>query len=149
MSQTVFVETFQWVAMLNPRDQWHDHALRAWRSLGTAQIVTTEEVLAEVLTFLSREGPRMRRRAAAFVRETLEDEGITVVSQTRSLFLTALELYEARADKEYSFPDCVSMCVMRDEGCPALTASVRYLLVSPPPDQACSNRAADWKAHPA
>jgi predicted nucleic acid-binding protein len=39
-----------------------------------------------------------------------------VIPQSRSSFLDALALYEARPDKAYSLTDCISMDVMRREG---------------------------------
>ena len=41
---------------------------------------------------------------------------VTVIAQTRDLFLSALDLYESRSDKAYSLTDCISMNVMRSEG---------------------------------
>jgi predicted nucleic acid-binding protein len=54
---------------------------------------------------------RLRRCAAFWLRRQ-----VTVIHQTRELFLEGLTLYEARSDKEYSLTDCISMQVMRREG---------------------------------
>jgi uncharacterized protein len=40
----------------------------------------------------------------------------TVIPQTRTGFLDALALYQARPDKAYSLTDCISMQAMRREG---------------------------------
>ena len=39
-----------------------------------------------------------------------------MVPQTHDGFLTALELYEQRLDKQYSMTDCISMQAMRSLG---------------------------------
>jgi predicted nucleic acid-binding protein len=45
-----FADTCYWIALANPHDQWNVAANNAGRSLETAQIVTTDEVMVEFLT---------------------------------------------------------------------------------------------------
>ncbi len=52
MNDRVFADTFYWVAVLNPKDQWHRQAVETRKLLGEIQIVTTETVLIEVLNYL-------------------------------------------------------------------------------------------------
>jgi uncharacterized protein len=111
-----FADTFYWIALLNPRDQWHAPVLAFDATLDAYHLYTTDEVLAEFLTFYSTANPMVRTRAVAFVHAILDDEDITVIPQTRAGFLHALELYAARPDKQYSLTDCHSMQVMRREG---------------------------------
>ena len=68
--KTVFADTFYWVAIANPRDQWHESARRVSQSLEQTRLVTTDEVLVEFLTLLSSYGAEMRNTA---VRLTLEE----------------------------------------------------------------------------
>jgi len=51
--RTVFVDTNYWVAILSPRDQWHEPACKARDSLRAAKLVTSELVLIEVLNGFS------------------------------------------------------------------------------------------------
>jgi predicted nucleic acid-binding protein len=111
-----FVDAFYWIALLNPRDQWHARVLAFATTLDTYHLYTTDEVLTELLAFYSTANPTVRTRAVAFVRAILDDEDITVIPQTRAGFLHALDLYAARPDKQYSLTDCHSMQVMRREG---------------------------------
>jgi predicted nucleic acid-binding protein len=112
----LFADTFYWVALLNPRDAFHA-AVRALNgTLGTVRLVTTDEVLAEVLTFFARGGPLWRSKAARMVRRTRSNPDVDVLPQTRADFDAALALYEARPDKEYSLTDCRSMLAMRSLG---------------------------------
>ena len=52
--RTVFADTFYWIAFADPKDAWRQAALNARASLGTVELVTTEEVLVEFLSALSR-----------------------------------------------------------------------------------------------
>lgn len=115
MSQ-VFVDTLYWVAITSRRDEWHPAAMKAGESLASAHWVTTDEVLAEVLTAFSDSGPILRRKAAMLVRELHCDPTITIQPQSRQTFLEGLAIFEARHDKEYSLTDCVSMFTMRRNG---------------------------------
>ena len=108
----VFVDAAYWIATANPNDQWHDVAERAREKLGDARLVTTDEVLAEFLTALSKFGPDLRTRAARTVGEIIANPNVEVIPQTRDSFLKGLELYKQRNDKSYSLQDCISMNVM-------------------------------------
>ncbi|MBV9507992.1 MAG: type II toxin-antitoxin system VapC family toxin [Acidobacteriia bacterium] len=79
-------------------------------------IVTTDEVLAEYLTFFAGAHENMRRKALINAHSILQNPGVRVVPQTHSSLLSGMELYEARPDKGYSLTDCVSMQTMRREG---------------------------------
>lgn len=60
----VFVDTHYWVAIANPNDQWHEAAKSAKRALGDVKLVTTDEVLIEFLSFLSKYGELLRIQGA-------------------------------------------------------------------------------------
>src|SRR5262249_52955994 len=47
--RTVFADTVYWSALINLRDQWRSAALQATKALGDVRMVTTQEVLTEVL----------------------------------------------------------------------------------------------------
>ena len=110
----VFADSNYWIALIRPGDQWADAAKAAWSLLGDALIVTTDGVLIEFLTALSR-GEHMRKQAAKMVRAILENPNVKVVPQTRDSFLKGLTFYENRIEREYSLTDCISMDVMRAE----------------------------------
>jgi uncharacterized protein len=109
-----FVDAFYWIALLSRRDQWHGRVLAFDATLGDATLYTTDEVLTEFLAFFSASD--LRTRAAAFAQRILWDVRTTVIPQTRTGFLDALALYQARPDKAYSLTDCISMQAMRREG---------------------------------
>jgi predicted nucleic acid-binding protein len=108
---------------VNPRDQWAARVSAVSRILGAVQIVTTEEVLVEVLAALSGAGAGVRRLAARFVRDLRADPSVEIVPQTSQSFEAGLALYERRPDKSYSLTDCISMQTMRARG---ITEALTY-----------------------
>jgi predicted nucleic acid-binding protein len=111
----VFADTFYWIALINPRDSRHDAVLEYSRSLGSRLVLTTDEVLTELLAFCAAD-PQLRLEAALSVQDILASKGVRVVPQSRESFLSGLALYQSRPDKGYSLTDCISMQTMRHEG---------------------------------
>ena len=91
-------------------------ALELTSRLGDVRVVTTDEVLAEYLTFCSTADEWMRRKTITNARRILAAPGVYVVPQSRDSLLSGMALYEARPDKGYSLTDCISMQAMRREG---------------------------------
>ena len=109
----LFADASYWIALLHRRDSTHERALLLSGALNGAALVTTDEVLTEVLAFVSGSGEQARRVAAATIRSILHDTDIQVIPQSRDGFIQGLELYETRLDKGYSLTDCISMNTMR------------------------------------
>ncbi len=114
--KSVFVDTNYWVAMINPRDQWRERALAASSALTTAELVTTDAVLTEVLNYFSGEGELLRMAGIRNVEAILSNLQIEVLFTDREGFFAGFELYRSRPDKGYSLTDCISMTVMRERG---------------------------------
>lgn len=111
----IFADTFYWVALASPRDNWHQRVKAVSHQLGPVRLVTTDEVLAEFLTQLGAKGTHLRVAAVRLVGGILENPNIRVVPQTRNSFRAGLKLYAARPDKGYSLTDCISMNTMQSE----------------------------------
>ncbi len=107
-----FADTVYWVARINPRDHWH----AGFKAAGPMPLVTTDEILDEVLAHFSAYGPAMRLRAGRIIRQILNHPDVEVVPQSRQSFLDGLALYESRLDKDYSLTDCIAMLTMRQRG---------------------------------
>lgn len=114
MNNRVFADTLYWVAVLNPRDQWHSQAVETRKLLGEIKTVTTETVLIEVLNYFSEHGWQARKSAVDAVRTIIADEEVEYVPHESETFSDALEFYEKRLDKGYSLTDCVSMLTMKN-----------------------------------
>ncbi len=108
----IFADTFYWVALINKKDNWHQRVIEVTSTLKNVEIVTTDEVLIEVLNFLSAIVP-LRRRTVQFVDDIMQNPHIKVIPQNRESFLEGFNLYRHRLDKEYSLTDCISMTVMQ------------------------------------
>ena len=67
-------------------DSRYEDAIAIDGVLSGAPVVTTDEVLAELMTFFS-ENPRQRSRAARTVRSLLFDPNVRVIPQSRESFL--------------------------------------------------------------
>jgi predicted nucleic acid-binding protein len=78
----VFADTLYWVALANPNDQWRGAALEAETELGDAFLVTTEEVLTEVLASLGGMGEHLRSQAVKMVLAIMADEHVLVIPQS-------------------------------------------------------------------
>jgi len=112
----LFADTFYRVALLNPGDAFHARVTAFGSGLGTARLVTTDEVLTEVLNWFARSSPHWRGQAATLIHDLRNDPDVDVLPQTRADFDAALALYEARPDKSYSLTDCRSMVALRALG---------------------------------
>lgn len=111
----VFVDTFYWIARINPRDQWHQKAVELSASLNDAEFITTEAVLVELLNYFSEYGPEMRKAVVRIVRQIVGDPTVSVFAHAHD-FDDGLALFRARLDKGYSMTDCISMSTMRRVG---------------------------------
>jgi predicted nucleic acid-binding protein len=109
-----FADTFYWIALIHRKDARHQAVLEFSRTF-TSILVTTDEVLTEVLAFGSSD-EALRKAAGRIVRHVLSAAAVRVIPQSRQGFMDGLDLYEARPDKGYSLADCISMQTMRREG---------------------------------
>jgi uncharacterized protein len=124
----VLADTFYWIALLNPADNWHQDAKSFGQSNTEARLVTTEAVLTEVLNYFSGAGEGLRHAAATLCDQTLRHANTVVLPQTREVFTRAFELYQARPDKGYSQTDCISMIEMRSRNITDVLTHDRHFL---------------------
>lgn len=113
--KTVLVDTHYWIAIINPKDQWHQKAVKFQKTYPQLRLVTTEAVLIETLNYFSSYGYQFRRISAQVIRTIIDNDTTIIIPQTETLFLAALSLYEKRLDKGYSMVDCLSMVVMKEQ----------------------------------
>lgn len=113
----VFVDSAFYVAMIDERDDLHAVAQTAFTrlvALPDTSFVTSDLVLAEMLTYFSRYEERSRAVAAELATRVLGDPNVSVISFSRDLLIRSIGLYATRLDKQYSIADCSSMIICGD-----------------------------------
>jgi predicted nucleic acid-binding protein len=94
--KVAFVDTLYLVAFFNPRDQWHGRAIAASKLVGETKLITTEDVLVELLNFFSEYGEEARRGVVTQAEGILSGANIEVAPQSHEAFMAGLTLYKAR-----------------------------------------------------
>ena len=122
----LFVDTNYLVALISLNDQLHAQAAELESEYADRTLVTTENILIELLNFYCEQGDQTRRRVSDIVRHILLDIRVSVVTHGTTTFLDALDLYESRLDKGYSLTDCISMNVCRELGIKEVLTSDRH-----------------------
>src|SRR5713226_6819569 len=82
-SPGLFADAFYWVALLSPRDPFHAQVMAWDRNLGTTWLITTYEVLTEVLNWFSGAGHYWRTKAAIFVHDLRRGRGRATTNARR------------------------------------------------------------------
>lgn len=113
--RTVFADANYWIGLFYPKDQLHDAAMAASRTLMRTRLVTSEMVLVEVLNGLA-EHPALRRQIVLAVDAIMADPNTEVVPQSALLFRDALAYFRQHQDKEWGLTDCSSFVIMRQRG---------------------------------
>jgi uncharacterized protein len=107
--------TFYWIALTHSDDASHAAAVAFDPARDRLPIITTEEILIELLTFFGAQGTFLRTKALAVTKRILRTGNVRVLAQTHETFSAGLDLYAMRLDKAYSMTDCISMETMGRE----------------------------------
>ena len=78
-------DTFYWISLTNPEDATHEQATVFAAFAQRSAIVTTEEVLAEFLTFFSGRGSFWRAKAVSITRSILANTSVRVPPDPRDV----------------------------------------------------------------
>lgn len=95
----VFADSQFWIALANPRDQWHERAVAAFATLDRP-ILTTRFILLEVAAALAR--ATLRGRYGELIDRLAEYPDVTILPLTDDDFDAGEELYRDRPDKDWS-----------------------------------------------
>ena len=111
-SNFFFLDTAYILALLNPRDTYHQKAKELFPLLRSAhKVFITEAVLIEVGNALSRSN---RAAAVSFINGCYMTTNVEVVSINSELFRRGVEFYHTHKDKEWGLTDCISFIVMQN-----------------------------------
>ena len=112
--KTVFADTFFWLALVHPKDAWHQRA-NDYLVAYSGRLVTTDWVLMELGDSLA--GTAQGRQEFVSLRADLQtDPDVSLVASESQLMDEAVALYQSRPDKEWSLTDCTSFVVMQKDG---------------------------------
>lgn len=111
---TVFADSFYFFALGNRNDPAHGKALEFFQSF-SGRVVTTRFVLMEFADGCCSTVAG-RQIASKVIRLLGSNPAIRVLPCSEYLFNDGLDLYDRRADKEWSLTDCISFVVMEREG---------------------------------
>jgi predicted nucleic acid-binding protein len=109
----LFVDSFDLIALINPKDAYHGRAVSVSRGI-VVPLITTHWVLVEVADALK--APAMRVEVVQFLRDVATNEETEVVGPSTELYERGLDLFARRADKRWSLTDCISFVVMSERG---------------------------------
>ncbi len=109
----IFADTFYWIALINPRDNWHFIALNYAQKYTDDYLITTDGIVDETLNYFATKGAIMRRKALATYFQIRQEPNMEIISYTPQLRQAGIQLFDERPDKGYSLTDCISMIVMK------------------------------------
>lgn len=111
----IFVDTGYLVALINADDPYHEPAINwASRLKDSPRVrLTTSAILVELGDALSK--ARVWRRFRPMFDALRHDPRTQIVEADRGLFERALDLRNAREDKDWGLTDCLSFVVMGDQ----------------------------------
>ena len=114
----VFGDTCYFIGLLDEGDSLHDATIKATEKIESegGQLITSQDILVELLNYFSGHGPYLRDAALQFVDAIENRSDVFVVSQNPNLFNRGKHLYSQRRDKEYSLTDCISMEIASERG---------------------------------
>jgi hypothetical protein len=113
MTETVFVDSFAWIAAINKSDDYHKVCLKTIKTLLTkkTKLITTNYIIVETINSLSR--MEFRRAVIGFMGKLEKSPSIEIVTITDEIYNNAWMLYQQRLDKDWGITDCTSFEVMR------------------------------------
>jgi len=109
----IFIDTGAFLARFIERDQYHEGAIRHWRTLRNdrRQCFTSNFVLDETITLLARR--TTYEFAAARARNLYASALLSIIRPEKDEELGAVELFQKYGDQSVSFTDCVSFVLMQ------------------------------------
>jgi predicted nucleic acid-binding protein len=109
----LFADTSFYVAMLTATDSFHDRAVKV-SAAHSGKIITSEWVLMEVGNFFCQQASRREFVRLMVLLQSSPD--LIIQQASHDSFNAGLAMYSARPDKSWSLVDCVSFCIMQDNG---------------------------------
>lgn len=122
--RAVFADAADFIALLNPADNFHARALELARR-PPGPLVTTYWILAEVGDAFSQ--PTHRTKFSRLLELLVSTPDIEVLPPSIDQFRAGATLHASRPDKRWSLTECITFSVMNDRGlADALTTDYHF-----------------------
>ncbi|HEY9784510.1 MAG TPA: PIN domain-containing protein [Candidatus Obscuribacterales bacterium] len=114
MKSETFVDTSGFYALLSQSDDMHSRcvSLMARAAKSGARFVTSDYVLDETATLLRARG--QSRLLDTFFDVVLNSQALRIEWMDPDLFEQIRKFFFKHSDKDWSFTDCFSFCLMRE-----------------------------------
>ena len=114
MTIEAFVDTSGYFSLVNRNDHLHAVARSIAADLiaSSTRLVTTDYVIDETVTLL--QARNLGYVARPWLEQVFSSDGIEIVWMNAKRFEEVRRFFTKHADKEWSFTDCFSFCVMRE-----------------------------------
>lgn len=114
----LFADTSGWGNLIDATQPYHSLAASLYRTARQQgrQVVTTNYILAELVTLMTSPLHIPRPKIIAFIESLKASPYVKVVHVDVNLDEQAWHLFKSRQDKEWSLTDCASFVVMRQRG---------------------------------
>ncbi len=109
----IFVDTSAWLALNDKSDQFHSKAISKSEEIKKQKIelVTSDYVLDETFTVIRF---RVSHKAATLFGDSIFNSNIVKIESIASEnMFQAWEMFKKYTDKDFSFTDCTSFCLMK------------------------------------
>ena len=124
----LFLDASYAIALSSASDKHHQQALTLAREIEidpAIRLVTTCAALLEIGNALARQ--KYRSIAVQLLNALENDSTVAIIPLSEALCAAAMQLFQARADKEWGLTDCVSFVVMQERAITdALTADTHF-----------------------
>lgn len=110
--KSILLDTSYFIALANPRDEYHLRALVFSRS-NLTPLLTTSAIILELGAKFSRAD---RRRVFLDILRILHEDRVEIVRVDEELERRGIVRFSERPDKNWSLADCISFIVMEDRG---------------------------------
>lgn len=113
MTETVFVDSFAWIAVINKSDNYHRISLKTLEEFLNKHVnlITTNYAIIETINALSK--VEFRKAVIEFINKLERSPSVEIVKITDEIYNNAWALYQQRMDKNWGITDCTSFEVMR------------------------------------
>ena len=113
MIESVFVDSFAWIAAINKSDNYHEISIRILEELlnNHAKLITTNYVVVETINALSK--VELRKTVIGFIDKLEKSPSVQIIKITDEIYNNAWTLYQQRMDKDWGITDCTSFEIMK------------------------------------